>query len=341
MAHSILKKFIAPVTALTLAFAAQNTLAATTIRVAVFSPATEDIYTSVIIPWAKAIENDTKGTIKVELYPNGALGRNPTQQAQLVKDGVADVAFVVTSFSPGRFPQSEVLEMPGLFSTMQEGSTVFTRLIDKNVFSQDFKDYVVLAAWTTPPFSIHTVKPVKNLGDLKKLKIRASGSIQSDTLRALDIAPVAIPPTEVPEALARHTVDGATSQVGVIYDFGYDKVTKGDYFIPLGVVPLMMLMNKAKFDSLSAADQKIFKKYGPDWMLDKYNQNYGAYIAKLHKKLESDPKRTVVSKLSEQDKLQYGKAFQKVAADWEAKAPGNDALYQEVLKMRGIATGGK
>src|ERR1700730_13202097 len=78
------------------------------LKFAVFSPDSERLYNTVKKPFAAAVNADSGGTIEIELYPNGALGRAPQQQAQMVLDGVADIGFIVPTFTPGRFSESEV-----------------------------------------------------------------------------------------------------------------------------------------------------------------------------------------------------------------------------------------
>ena len=76
-----------------------------------FASDTEETYTGAIKPWADAVNAEAKGAIVIELFPNGALGRNLPQQAQLIDNGVQDIAFVVPGLSPGRFPDDSGLRV--------------------------------------------------------------------------------------------------------------------------------------------------------------------------------------------------------------------------------------
>src|SRR5262245_7402033 len=103
------------------------------LKFAVFSPDTERLFNTVKKPWAEAVTKAAGGTVQIDLFPNGALGRAPQQQAQMVLDGVTDIGFVVPPFTPGRFPDSEVLELPGQFQDLAEATTVYTRLLKSGV----------------------------------------------------------------------------------------------------------------------------------------------------------------------------------------------------------------
>ncbi len=87
---------------------------------AVFTPDSEVTFRTVMKPFAEAVQRESDNAVAFDLFPNGALGRNPGQQPQMVIDGIADVAWVVPSYSPGRFPDTEVLELPGLFTDLRE-----------------------------------------------------------------------------------------------------------------------------------------------------------------------------------------------------------------------------
>lgn len=334
-----MKKFVtgllaaAIATLVPLAFAQQPVK----LKFATFSPDTERLYTTVMKPFAAAVNKDAGGAVEVEVYPNGALGRSPQQQAQMVLDGVADIAFVVPGFTPGRFPDSEVLELPAMFRDLQEATQVYTRMVASGAIKDFSADFVPIAMWASPPFSLHTNYPVNSLNDLKGKKIRGSGVMQIESLKALGITTVGMAPTEVPEAISRRTIDGATSQPAVLYDFGLDRVTNHHYFIRLGTVPLVVLMNKKKFESLPKVGQDAIRKHGLAWNEKIYVQSMLAYDAELTKRLEADSRRKVV-RPSAIDIEAAQKAFEPVTSAWVKKSPHHAELYKvmqaELEKVR-------
>lgn len=322
---------LAGVTTLTLAALAAAPLAqAQTIKLkfATFSPDTERLFNTVKKPFVAAVNKAAGGTIEIELFPNGALGRAPQQQAQMVLDGVTDIGFIVPPFTPGRFPDSEVLELPGLFRDLAEGTRVYTRLVETGVL-RDYGDYVPIAMWSTPPFSLHSNQPLRAVADLKGRKVRGSGVIQIESLKALGAVPVGMPPTEVPEALSRRTIDASTSQPAVLFDFGLDRVTSHHYFIRLGVVPLAVVMNKKKFDSLPKVAQDAIRQHSLQWVNKLYLESMLEYDRALVQRLRDDPKRTVTLP-DPADQAAAATAFDAVAKNWTAKSARNAELYQAV-----------
>ena len=296
------------------------------LKMATFSPDTERLFNTVKKPWAAAVNKAAGGAIEIELYPNGALGRAPQQQAQMVMDGVADIGFIVPPFTPGRFPDTEVIELPGMFQDLAQATRVYTNLVRNGVI-KDYGDYVPIAMWGTPPFSLHSNFPINTVKDLKNKRVRGSGVIQIESLKGLGAVTVGMPPTEVPEALSRRTIDASTSQPAVLYDFGLDRVTSHHYFIRLGVVPLAIVMNKKVFDSLPKAGQDAIRQHDMDYINKLYIDSMLEYDASLVKKLQGDPKRKVVFPDAADQKAAQT-AFEPVIKAWAAKSPRHGEVYR-------------
>jgi TRAP-type transport system periplasmic protein len=327
------KTMLALLMAVPLAVAAQPVK----LKMATFSPDTERLYNTVKKPWAAAVNKAAGGAIEIELYPNGALGRAPQQQAQMVNDGVTDIGFIVPPFTPGRFPDTEVIELPGMFQDLAEATRVYTALV-RNGAIKDYGDYYPIAMWGTPPFSLHSNFPINSIKDLKGKRVRGSGVIQIESLKALGAVTVGMPPTEVPEALSRRTIDASTSQPAVLYDFGLDRVTSHHYFIRLGVVPLAIVMNKKVFDGLPKAGQDAIRSHDMDYINKLYLASMLEYDSSLVKKLQGDPKRKVVYPDAADQKAAQA-AFEPVIKAWAAKSPRHAELYKaltaEIEKERG------
>lgn len=298
------------------------------LKYAEFSPDTEKIHNEVSKAFVAAVNKEAAGVIEIEMFPNGALGRSPQQQAQMVLDGVTDFAFVVPAFTPGRFPETEVFELPGLFDNLKEATQVYTRLVTAGKL-KDYEQFYPVALWGTPPFSIHANYPINTIADLKGRRIRGAGVIQIEALKALGAVTVGMPPTEIAEAINRRTIDGTTSQPTVVFDFGLDRVTNSHYFVRLGFVPLTIMMNRKKFESLPKAGQDAIRKFSQDWMARRYNDVYAAYDAELVKRLQSDPKRTVVIP-GAADREAARLAFEPLINAWIAKSARNGELYKMV-----------
>jgi TRAP-type C4-dicarboxylate transport system substrate-binding protein len=260
---------------------------------AVFTPDSEVTFRTVMKPFAETVQRESDNAVIFDLFPNGALGRNPGQQPQMVVDGVADVAWVVPSYSPGRFPDTEVLELPGLFKDLRESSLVATRLNQRKALN-DYGDFYVIGMWGTAPYSIHTNFPVNSIADLKGKTIRASSKTESAALRAFGAVPIGMPVTEIPEAISRGTISGTTSHMAPFFDFGLDRVTNNHFFIGLGVVPLAILMSKKKFDALPQSARTAIERNAGDALTSRWIESITSYNEANLEKLKSNAKNKIV-----------------------------------------------
>lgn len=292
--------------------------------------------TGTIKPFVDAVNKDGQGSVEIELFGNGALGRNPAAQAQMVVDGVADFAWVLLPQQRGRFRDTEVLELPALFDTVTEATTVSTRLLAKNVF-QGFDEFYVVGIVGTGPTSIHSRGTITKLEDIKGKKIRAGGALESDSITALGGVPVALTVTEIIEAMSRGSIDAVTSLPSVVFDFGFASVTNTHYFTRLGNLPMAMLMNKKKFDGLPKAAQDAIRKNSVEAVEKNFNSTNGVYDETLIQKLKDDPKRKVTFP-SEAEMIRTRQMVQPVVDAWRKQSPRNEELFmavqQELVQLR-------
>lgn len=305
-------------------------------KFSVFTPDKEQTFISTMKPFADAVNKESGGACEIELFPSGALGRSPVQQAQMVLDGVADIAWIIASYTPGRFHENEVLELPGLFRDLTEGTHVFTRLVASGQL-KGYDDFFPIGLFATAPYSIHARFPISSYADLKGKKIRTAGAIEGAAIRALGAVPIGMPVTEIAEAVGRGTIDGSSSHPSPLFDFGIDRVTNSHYFTRLGIVPLAILMNRKKFDAAPKACQDAIRKYSGNWTAARFIEGIGTYNDSLVKKLQADGKRKVVfPNQAEIDAM--GKLMKPVVDEWLAKTPRNQELYKlveaELVKVR-------
>jgi TRAP-type C4-dicarboxylate transport system substrate-binding protein len=152
-----------------------------TLKMAYFSSDREPPYVSVLQPFAEAVNREGKGIIEIVPYPGGVLGRSYPKQAQLVLDGVADMAWVNPSLTPDRFPDNAVLEFPGLFRNLKEATLVHTRVVAAGAL-RGYEDFFVIAAAANFPLMIHTRPPIGSLADLGGKILRVNNLIEGNAL---------------------------------------------------------------------------------------------------------------------------------------------------------------
>jgi TRAP-type transport system periplasmic protein len=232
-----------------------------TLRVHQFLPAQAPVPRNFIAPWAKKIEEESKGRIKVELYPTMQLGGSPPQLYDQVKDGVVDVIWTLPGYTPGRFPRTEAFELPFIAGNAVQNSQAAWDFYEKHL-QDDFKDVKVLAVHTHGPGLIHAKgNGVRKLEDLKGLKVRAPTRIINELLKTLGATPVGMPVPQMPEALSRGVIDGTvvpwevTTPLKVAELVNTHTTFAGNR--SLYVAFFVFAMNKAKYDGLPADLKKV------------------------------------------------------------------------------------
>ncbi len=302
-----------------------------TLKLAFFTSEAEVNYAKAIKLWVETVNADASGAVKIEAYPNGALGKALPAQPQMILDGVADIAFVNPALVPGRFPDDQVFELPGLVGNIKEGVALYQELLKANLL-RGYADYVVIGSFMNTNAHVFSRRPIKSVNDLKGMKVRISGAVIGQTVKDLGVVPVLMPPNEVVEAMGRGTIDATTTVPAAVVDFGIDRVTSHDYLIQLGTNPFAVLMNRKKFESMPKAAQDVIVKYSPGWLNDTYVKNLSAYNNEVIEQFRADKKRTVVTP-SEADLAAIKPVADKVTADWAAKDPKNAELLAKAREM--------
>lgn len=308
-----------------------------TLRMSYFGGPKGTTWKDVMAVWAAAVNKEGKGVVKVETYPGGALVRSPRAQAKALTDGVADIAFVVFSYTPGRFPDNSVMELPTLYNDVNESSKVIRALHDKGMLGGYDKFYVNMLV-TTYPYNFHTTKPVKKIADLKGMKLRAGGPVAGAAMRALGVAPVGMPIPAVAENISKGVLDGAATDWNVLYSFRINQVAKNHYMQHFSTVPIGFMMTKKRLNSLPKKAQDIIKKYSGKWIEDKYIK----VNANIQKKWLAVTKKAAGHSIVWPDKADKA-AYDKIMAGVVTKWANNDkrkkllaTVRAELKKIRGV-----
>jgi TRAP-type C4-dicarboxylate transport system substrate-binding protein len=298
------------------------------LKLAYFSSDQTNIYKISIKPFVDAVNDDARGGIEIEAYPGGSLGKDLAQQAQLVRNGVADISFVALGPTGDQFADESVMQLPGLFEDLREATLVHTRVIASGIMD-GYDDFFVIGAFATEPQSIHMRPPIATLEDLTGKRIRANNSIEAGALAKLGMYPVILPIAKTVEAISRGTIDGATTVVAPLITFGLGRVMTHHYFLRLGSNVTTILMNRKKFESLPKAGQDVIREYGGEWLAARHIQGFEPYNKEVLDQLKSDPSRKVIFPSQAETDL-ANQAFKVVRAEWVEASPHNRQLLNAV-----------
>ncbi|MDR3002814.1 MAG: TRAP transporter substrate-binding protein [Acidovorax sp.] len=210
--------------------------------------------------FAKEVEQRTGGRYKVQTFYNGALG-GERESIEAVQLGTQELAFSSSGPVPNFVPETKILDVPFLFRDKAHARAVLDGPIGQELLAKfDSKGFKALA-WAENGFRhvTNSKRAVNTPEDLKGLKLRTmENPVHIQAYKALGIitTPMAFP--EVFTALQQGTVDGQENPLPVITSAKFDQVQK--YLSLTGHVysPCILVMNKAAFDKLSAADKQAF-----------------------------------------------------------------------------------
>lgn len=181
-----------------------------TLRMHQFLPAQANVPRLILDVCADKIEEDSGGRIEIERFPSMQLGGRPPELIDQVVDGVADIVWAVNGFTPGRFPRTEVFELPFMTEDARAASSAYWQLFERHMADTDFAEVKILGTWVHGPGMLHTSEPVEAPGDLRGLKIRGGSRMVNQLLENIGATPVGMPVTQIPEGLSKGVIDGAT-----------------------------------------------------------------------------------------------------------------------------------
>ena len=215
------------------AFAAQPTLAQTTLTFSSWVPPSHHLSVWQV-NWAATVEKATSGRVKFQLLPKHP--SSPPGTFDAVRDGLMDLSYVTASYTPARHVLPLMPELPGAGNTAEINSVAYSRIHWK--YFQKVGEYngvKLLAVWTHGPGQMFTKKAVKNINDLQGLKIRTGGGVAEAVAKALGTSAFVKPAPESYELLKSGVADGVFFPLESIISFKLDTVIGQGTLFPGGM----------------------------------------------------------------------------------------------------------
>lgn len=258
----MLKKLLLSTTLLAASSLSALASAQTVYRFSNWLPPTHPITTEILQPWAQNIETATEGRVKIQFLP--ALGKPPAH-FDLVRDGVADMALSVHAYTADRFPTAYGMTLPGYADDAESSSVAFWRVYNEHFKPHnEFDGVELLGLYTHGPAHFYTRanKPVKQLDDLKGLRLRATGGVVQDIADRLGIVPQFSSASEAYELLSRGVVDGVMFNADSVSSFRMLNLLKNAYTVPGGLYrdTHYVIINPKAWAKLDERDQAIVKE---------------------------------------------------------------------------------
>ncbi len=236
-----------------------------TLKLHVFLPPPANPYKTFLKPWTDKVAQDSKGKLKVQIYPSMQLGGKPPQLLDQVKDGIVDIVWTLPGYTAGRFPRLEVFELPFIHKDPLSSTLALQDFQEKHL-KQEFKDYKVLLLHVHGGSMFMTKKkPIKKMSDLKGLKIRTATRAGGWYLKSLGAVPIGAPLPRIPQMISKGVIEGAMLPFEIAPAIKMQELAT--HFTQLsGDQPRMntstfsFLMNKKSYNKLPADLKKVIDK---------------------------------------------------------------------------------
>jgi TRAP-type transport system periplasmic protein len=212
--------------------------------------------------FAAAVERESAGRIKGEVYPASQLGSIP-RQIEGVQFGAIQVAVIPPEFFVGVDDRFEVMAAPGLVASLQHGQRIAAdpAVLKLMLGLGANKGLHGAGMFIVQPDSLAAKVPIRNLADLKGKKIRIFASdFQSEALKRLGATPVAMTLGDVLPALQQGAIDGAIAGMTVFSAFHYQDAAKYVTELNQPSIFLMIEVSKTWYDSLPPDLQTIIDR---------------------------------------------------------------------------------
>ena len=208
--------------------------------------------------WTKDVEKATNGRVKITIYPGGTLS-TAVQLYDSVRTGVVDLAWFLQGYTPGKFPLTSVIELPFMATSAKQGSAVLWELLENSPELQaEYGGVKVLSMWVVDPGQLMTNrKIVRNMNDVKGLKVRIGSDTLKPTAEALGAVPILMAINELYDALQKGVVDGTLLGTSAIRTFKLQSLLKGVTIGNFFVNAQALGINRNSWARIPAEDQKI------------------------------------------------------------------------------------
>jgi len=248
--------FAGAVAAMALASATSGVAAEQVLKLASFLPPVYILHEPIFERLAADLDAATGGSVTIEIYPSGELGKGPVEQYKRAVSRIAEITYGLPGYTSSVFPKTLLIELPGVSKGHADATAKLWKVMDKHLRGE-FKKTVPLALFVTPPaVFMMRKKPVRSLDDLAGLKIRVASSSAAAIVEAYGATPVPMPANKVYTAMSTGVVDGALMGSDSLLIFKLIETTK--YVttnLPEMPTTIFLVANEDAYNELSDADR--------------------------------------------------------------------------------------
>lgn len=291
-------------------------------------PASHPIQVGAIEPFIEEVAEATNGTVTIEIVPGGGLGPAPATYENTAI-GAQDMGWALHGYTPGRFPLTEVVEIPFTFESATEATDALWTLYEEfPEMQEEYGDVHVLGLWTHDVGDLWTSDTqITTIDDVRGLTLRAPGPMQNQLITELGGSPVGMPAPELFDALERGVINGLMIANSGLESFNLYPVL--DYGVQCNcyVAAQFLVVSQDAWDELSPEQQAAVDEVGRRNLSMRAAEVYDEEYQLVADKLAEEGIELTVLEGEELDRWQ--EAGDAVAQSWIDAA--EDAPRQEMF----------
>lgn len=220
------------------------------LKASIFAPAANPMAVATEA-WGEILKQKSNGRLTLKVFAASQMGP-PPRQFDLVRTGVADVAVVPAFVTPGRFPLTDLVYLPGVLTTGSYAGSLALSQIAQETLGAEHPGVKILGIGVITPTLIISKSPITTPADLKGKRIRSAGVSSAALLVALGAVPASIQPGEMNDGIAKGMIDGAHTAYSGIASYQLVDVAKNITEGPFGGTTFAIALNQASYDKLPA-----------------------------------------------------------------------------------------
>lgn len=211
-----------------------------------------------LVRWCDEVAQATARRVSCRMLPKAVAAPPGTFDA--VREGLADIAYSVHGYTPGRYTLTQLAELPFAGDSAEVTSVAYQRIFERHLARLgEHRGLKVLAVFTHGPGQLFTARrPVDSIGDLRGMKLRADGGMVVNVGKAIGANVALQPAAEAPELLASGAIDGCFAPAESIESLQLGKLVRYRAEFPGGLynTSFAFVMNQATWRRISASDQQ-------------------------------------------------------------------------------------
>lgn len=237
-----------------------------------YMPADHGTHVDFIAPWTRRIHAACP-SLEFELHCEGHEHGLLENQFSQVSSGAVDIAHSPASLPAGRFPLTNLMNLPFLVDGSQQASDRLWAA-HASYLEDEFKPLRVLALHADSGGVLHMRDTqIRSLDDLAGKHIRTPTGAIADAMRALGAEPVHLLPPAISKAARAGEIDGAVMAWDVLAYTRTQDIFRHHYEDVFYVSPLYLVINPDSYARLTEAERQALDEHsGAD-----LTKRFGAY----------------------------------------------------------------